>query len=46
MNKFVVIALATIALSSPAMAEQGNTARGERDFRRARLAIRSNLTGT
>ena len=33
MSKFVVIALAAIALSSPAVAESGDIARGQRDFR-------------
>jgi cytochrome c len=33
MNKFALIALLTIALSSPAVAEQGDPARGRRDFR-------------
>lgn len=33
MSKFVLIALAAIALSSPAVAESGDIARGQRDFR-------------
>jgi cytochrome c len=33
MNKFVIIALSTIALSSPVIAEPGDAARGQRNFR-------------
>jgi len=33
MNRFAVIAVSTIALSFPAVAEPGDAARGERDFR-------------
>jgi cytochrome c len=33
MNRFVIIALSAIALSSPAVAEPGDAARGQRDFR-------------
>jgi len=33
MNKFVIIALSTLALSSPAIAEPGDAARGQRNFR-------------
>jgi cytochrome c len=33
MNRFVIIALSTIASSSPAVAELGDAARGQRDFR-------------
>jgi cytochrome c len=33
MNKFIVIALSAIALSSPVAAEPGDAARGQRDFR-------------
>jgi cytochrome c len=33
MNRFVVAALATIAFLSPAIAQQGDVARGQRDFR-------------
>jgi cytochrome c len=33
MNRFVIIALSTMALSSSAVAESGDVARGQRDFR-------------
>jgi cytochrome c len=33
MNKFAIIALSTIALSSPTFAEPGDATRGQRDFR-------------
>ncbi len=33
MNKFAIIALSTIALSSPALAQPGDAARGQQDFR-------------
>jgi cytochrome c len=49
MNKFVVIVLSAIAVSSPAAAEPGDAARGERDFRVCApchsLEVDRNMTG-